>query len=71
MSINQLYQAYINAANRAHRSNLTVHIYWATDEYNNGGYILVTDLYLPQLSMEYDTFEYIDTIYPNTEIEEI
>ena len=71
MSMNQLSEAYTVAVDRAHRSGLTIHIYWVTDEYSNGGYILISDLHLPQLSMQYDEFEYIDTVYPTTEIEEV
>lgn len=71
MSMNQLTEAYVVALDRAHRSQLDIHIYWATDEYNNGGYILISDLHLPQLSMQYDTFEYITTVTPTTEIEEL
>jgi hypothetical protein len=69
--MDQLAHAYIVAADRAHRSKLNIHIYWATDVNSNGGYILISDLFLPQLSMEYEEFEYIDTVYPETEIEEI
>ena len=69
--MDKLAYAYITAADRAQRSKLTIHIYWATDEYNNGGYILTSDLHLPQLSMVYDTFEYIDTVYPDTTVKEL
>lgn len=69
--MDQLAQAYITAADRAFRSRMNIHIYWATDVYSRGGYILISDLFLPQLSMQYDEFEYIDTVYPDTVVKEI
>jgi len=71
MIVDQLAYAYITAADRAHRSGLTIHIYWATNIYSYGGYILISDLFLPQLSMEYEEFEYIDTVYPETNVKEL
>lgn len=71
MSMDQLGYAYILAADRSHRSRMRIHIYWATDQYSHGGYIVISDLFLPQLSMEYDEFEYIDTVYPETIVKEI
>ena len=69
--MDQLGQAYITATDRAHRSGMNIHIYSATDIYSRGGYILVSDLHAPQLSMECYEFEYIDTVYPETSVKEI
>ena len=71
MSIDQLTHAYIIAADRAQRSKMRIHIYWATDQYSRGGYILASDLFLPQLSMQYEEFEHIDTVEPDTTVKEL
>ncbi len=66
--IMNLTHAYIIAAQRAHMSRLAIHIYFASDANYNGGYVLISDLHLPLLSKEYDVFEHIDTVYPETNI---